>query len=150
MEPTGLPRLSDRAKVPYTEAVLLEVQRMQTTLPLGGQHSTTKDTTIQGFDVPKGSIVLSNLWHVHHDPDVWEDPEVFRPERFLDEAGKVVVPPHFIPFSIGTYYYAFIRVKIHMKTVLIVAMLRYSIMIMCSSSVTLSNVFINGLPKRDY
>ncbi|XP_072027338.1 cytochrome P450 2J6-like [Amphiura filiformis] len=99
--PTGLPRLSDSANIPYTEAVILEVQRMQTTLPLGGQHSTTKDTTIQGFDVPKGSIVLSNLWHVHHDPNAWEDPDVFRPERFLDESGRVVVPPHFIPFSIG-------------------------------------------------
>ena len=100
----GLPRRSDIAKIPYTEAFLLEVQRIQTVLPMGGQHLATEDTRLQGFDVPKESIVMSNVWHIHNDPNVWKDPEVFQPERFLDDAGKVVVHPNFIPFSTGNYF----------------------------------------------
>ena len=39
--------------------------------------------------MPKGSIVISNIWHMTHDPAVWEDPYEFKPERFLDEEGRL-------------------------------------------------------------
>ena len=47
-----------------------------------------------------GSI-LANLWAVHHDQEVWNAPEEFKPSRFLDQDGKVVIGKEFYPFSIG-------------------------------------------------
>ena len=57
---------------------------------------------IRGYKVPKDSAVISNLWGVLHDPEVWPDPDVFKPERFIDDAGRVKVPKEWIPFSTGS------------------------------------------------
>jgi len=45
--------------------------------------------------------VLINLYAVHMDPKVWKDPEIFRPERFLDSDGQVIGRESVIPFSLG-------------------------------------------------
>ena len=45
--------------------------------------------------------ILSNIWAVHHNPDVWKDPEVFKPERHLNEKGEFVKSNQIIPFSVG-------------------------------------------------
>lgn len=46
-------------------------------------------------------MVIPLQWALHMDPDVWEDPEVFRPQRFLAEDGSLLKPPEFIPFQTG-------------------------------------------------
>ena len=51
--------------------------------------------------MPKDSIVVPNLWEVHHDPDTWTDPNVFRPERFLNSDTEFVNTDQVIPFSVG-------------------------------------------------
>ena len=66
----------------------------------GAPHRASRDTTICGYEVPKDSVVISNLWGVLHDPEVWSDPDMFKPERFLDDA-RVKIPKEWIPFSIG-------------------------------------------------
>ncbi|XP_072041461.1 cytochrome P450 2U1-like [Amphiura filiformis] len=96
-----LPSYADQEKMPYTHAVILEVSRLHSITILGVPHFACQDAIIQGFRVPKGSIVISNLWGILHDPDVWKDPYEFRPERFLDDEGAVNVPMEWIPFSIG-------------------------------------------------
>ena len=97
-----MPTLEDRKVLPYTEAVLLEIQRIATIVPLSVPHSTAYDTKLAGYDIPAGTFILSNLWAVHHDPKVWKDPEEFKPERFLNEDGTAVVQrEELIPFSIG-------------------------------------------------
>ncbi len=47
--------------------------------------------------------VIPNLWRVHRDPNYWTDPDVFRPERFLDQKGQFVKDTHVIPFSLGEW-----------------------------------------------
>ena len=47
------------------------------------------------------SQVWGNIYEIHYDPKIWEDPKEFRPERFLDESGKPVRNEHWIPFSMG-------------------------------------------------
>ena len=80
-----MPTLDDRKAIPYTEAVLLEVQRKATIVPLGVPHSATKDSKLYGYDIPAGTLLMSNIWAVHHDPKIWNKPDEFIPERFLNE-----------------------------------------------------------------
>jgi len=79
-----LPTTEDRKSMPYTEAVICEVLRYSSIVVGAILHSTSEDTTLRGFELPKGSIVMANLYNVHHDPETWKDPENFRPERFLE------------------------------------------------------------------
>ncbi|XP_038067144.1 cytochrome P450 2J6-like [Patiria miniata] len=95
------PRMSDRPDLPYTEAVICELQRISTIVPLAVPHCSTEDITFQGYTIPKGAIVLSNLWHDHFDPAVWEEPEAFRPERFRDKDGKLISREELTVFGIG-------------------------------------------------
>ncbi|XP_054771827.2 cytochrome P450 2U1-like [Lytechinus pictus] len=97
-----LPRLTDRPNLPYTEATLLEIQRFASITPLGVPHAPVKDVVLNGYDIPKGTVIIPNLWAIHHDPDLWKNPDEFNPERFLDpETKQVVQREELIPFSIG-------------------------------------------------
>lgn len=58
-------------------------------------------TEFMGFTIPKGTVVLPNLWSVHRDPTEWDDPDSFDPARFLDEEGTLLRKECFIPFGIG-------------------------------------------------
>ncbi|KAH7962540.1 hypothetical protein HPB52_016796 [Rhipicephalus sanguineus] len=84
------PAYGDREKLPFTEACLLETLRMHPAAPLGLPHNTTTDTRVGKWDVPKDTGLWYNIYKVHRDPQQWENPEEFRPERFLDPVtGKV-------------------------------------------------------------
>ncbi|KAI8511225.1 hypothetical protein Bbelb_103250 [Branchiostoma belcheri] len=98
----ALPSLSHRPLLPYTEATVMEVQRVRTTLPLGIPHATTQHVKLGPFDVPAGTQVLTNLYSLHMDPAYWPDPDRFDPGRFLDGKGNVISKPlSFMPFSGG-------------------------------------------------
>ena len=96
-----MPVMSDKESLPYTMATLLEIQRFASTARFGPMHVASCDTELCGYLIPKGTYLLSNLWAVHHNPNIWEDPEDFKPERFLTQDGKVSRPKELIPFSIG-------------------------------------------------
>ncbi|XP_071452821.1 methyl farnesoate epoxidase-like [Hetaerina americana] len=99
-----LPSLEDRPNLPYVEATLHEVLRLSSVAPLALPHSplyAEKDIEFQGYVIPKNSRVILNLYAVHHNPEIWGDPHNFRPERFLDEDGKVTKPEALIPFGTG-------------------------------------------------
>ncbi|XP_072037095.1 cytochrome P450 2U1-like [Amphiura filiformis] len=96
-----LPRLADKTELPFACATLLEIQRAGSIAPLGFMHYNKQDTTLAGYNVPKGSIVVSNLWSVHHGSELWENPVEFNLERFLDDQGAVKERDELIPFSIG-------------------------------------------------
>ncbi|XP_067683808.1 steroid 17-alpha-hydroxylase/17,20 lyase-like [Haliotis asinina] len=94
--------VSDRGKLPYTDAVIHEVMRMRSVVPVGVPHATLCDTTVGGYDVPKGTMVFINHDALHFDPDQWEDANTFKPERFLDADGKMgPKPDSWLPFSAG-------------------------------------------------
>ncbi|XP_049816508.1 probable cytochrome P450 304a1 [Schistocerca nitens] len=96
-----LPNLNDRLHLPYTEAILRETMRIQTLLPIGIPHAATENTTLQGYSIPKGTVVVANLWSMHMDKCVWGDPENFRPERFLNSDGTLCTKDLTLPFSTG-------------------------------------------------
>jgi len=64
-------------------------------------HKCIEDTTLRGYHIPKGTIIVANIWSVHQDPIEWPNPSEFRPERFLDGEGKIVRRDKLIPFGIG-------------------------------------------------
>ncbi|XP_045651150.1 cytochrome P450 1A2 isoform X1 [Ursus americanus] len=84
------PRLSDRPQLPYMEAFILEIFRHTSFVPFTIPHSTTRDTTLKGFYIPKERCVFINQWQVNHDQKVWGDPSEFRPERFLTADGTAI------------------------------------------------------------
>ena len=81
-----LPTLADRALLPYVECIMLEVLRWRPVAPLGIPHLSTKDDTYMGYYIPKGSIVIPNIWDMLHDSSVFPQPERFLPERFLNNS----------------------------------------------------------------
>ncbi|XP_069672288.1 methyl farnesoate epoxidase-like [Periplaneta americana] len=95
------PGLQDRPQLHYVEAVLTEVSRMNPTSPLTPPHRCTKDTTMNGYNIPKDTILFISLWSLFQDREHWGDPEQFRPERFLDADGKFVRDEWMIPFGTG-------------------------------------------------
>ncbi|XP_078690956.1 cytochrome P450 2U1-like [Branchiostoma floridae x Branchiostoma belcheri] len=97
----GVPPWSERGRLPYTEATIMEIQRIRAIVPLSVFHGTSADTILYGYDIPAGSYIIPSLWSAMMDPEVTPEPEKFRPERFLDEEGKVVKPEWFLPFSAG-------------------------------------------------
>ncbi|XP_071482221.1 cytochrome P450 2J2-like [Diadema antillarum] len=89
-------------KMPYTQAVLTEILRFRPIAPIGVPHRATADMKIKDYDIPKGTNIGMNILYIHHDPKVWGDPEVFRPERFLSKDGKSFVKHDaFMPFGAG-------------------------------------------------
>jgi len=97
----SLPSMAHRANLPYTEAVLLESMRIHTIAPFTVAHCALRDTQLQGYTIPKGSMLHMNLYSVHMDETYWKDPHVFRPERHLNDQGNFVKSDHVMPFSGG-------------------------------------------------
>lgn len=96
------PKLDDYDRLPYMRATIAEAQRIRSVTPLGIPHGLTTDTEINGFKIPKGTMVVPLLWAVHMNEKNWIDPEIFDPTRFLNHDGVYETPPNFIPFQTGT------------------------------------------------
>ncbi|KAM3620544.1 uncharacterized protein V6R79_025141 [Siganus canaliculatus] len=96
---TRLPTMADRPNMPYTDAVIHEIQRVGNIVPLNGPRMAAKDTTLGGYFIPKGTTIMPMLTSVLFDKNEWEAPESFKPERFLNAEGKFVKREALLPFS---------------------------------------------------
>ncbi|KAG8792600.1 hypothetical protein FRC12_005539 [Ceratobasidium sp. 428] len=84
-----LPTMSDRDRMPYVQNLILEVMRWHPVLPMALPHVCFKDDVYRGYDIPKGTVLMGNLWAMSRDENVYKDAETFNPDRFLDSN----VPP---------------------------------------------------------
>lgn len=98
---TAQPWMEHRTKMPYTDAVIHEVQRFANIVPTNLPHATTTDVILKGYFIPKGTHIIPLLSSVLYDESQWEKPHKFYPEHFLDSEGKFVKRDAFMPFSAG-------------------------------------------------
>ena len=90
------------SSLPYTDACIMEIQRLGSIAPMAVPHRALKDIDIDGYRIPKNAMVFSVLYHILRDPDYWQDADIFKPERFLTPDGKQVIKEdRFIPFGVG-------------------------------------------------
>uniref|UniRef100_A0A670HWD8 Uncharacterized protein n=1 Tax=Podarcis muralis TaxID=64176 RepID=A0A670HWD8_PODMU len=95
------PRIEHRRKMPYTDAVVHEIQRIANINPTNLPHATATDVTLNGYFIPKGTYIITLLSSVLHDESQWEKPYKFYPEHFLNSEGKFIKRDAFMPFSAG-------------------------------------------------
>lgn len=87
--------------MPFTEAVLMETQRMQPIAPVIGPRRVLDDTTLGGYTIPKNTTVLINIYSITIDRELFSDPELFKPERHLNQKGAYRMDENVIPFGKG-------------------------------------------------
>ncbi|KAA0723646.1 Cytochrome P450 2J2 [Triplophysa tibetana] len=92
----------DRSAMPYVQAVIHEAQRVGDIAPLSVFHTTTTSTRLQGYSIPKGTIVIPYLSSALREESQWKFPNEFNPQNFLNENGEFVKPDAFMPFSVGS------------------------------------------------
>ncbi|THH20317.1 hypothetical protein EW146_g1032 [Bondarzewia mesenterica] len=80
-----LPTLEDRERLPYCTALFDECIRWAVPVPLSLPHCLLEDDEYRGMLLPKGSIVFANIWNIVRDENIYPDPEVFDPERFIEK-----------------------------------------------------------------
>ncbi|XP_023543941.1 cytochrome P450 81E8-like [Cucurbita pepo subsp. pepo] len=72
----------DVSKLPYLQGIISETLRLTPAAPMLLPHYAANDCTIHGYDVPRDTMLLVNAWAIHRDPNEWEDPLSFKPERY--------------------------------------------------------------------
>ncbi|KAG0700131.1 cytochrome P450 [Suillus ampliporus] len=103
--PDRFPSFADRDSLPYTEALVKEVLRWHAVTPTGVPHRLTEDDIHDGYHIPKGSLVIPNIWFMLNDPRTYANPSQFEPERFLAKDGKEPeTDPRTICFGFGRRY----------------------------------------------
>ncbi|KAJ7149143.1 cytochrome P450 [Mycena filopes] len=78
-----MPTLDDLEHMPYIRAMILETHRFRPVTPLGIPHATLAAEEYRGYIIPKGSTIFINAWGIFHDPDLYDDPENFIPDRYV-------------------------------------------------------------------
>ncbi|KAI3759024.1 hypothetical protein L6452_06597 [Arctium lappa] len=95
---------SDMKNLVYTKAIIKETLRLYPAAPLSVPRESLEDCIVSGYNIPKGTRLLVNLWKMHRDPNIWPDPNEFQPERFLTSQKDIDVKgKHYelLPFGSG-------------------------------------------------
>ncbi|KIK65278.1 hypothetical protein GYMLUDRAFT_38711 [Collybiopsis luxurians FD-317 M1] len=97
-----LPTYDDRKSLPYIEAIYREIMRWHPPGPLGGAHMNTEDDVYKDYYIPKGSLVMGNIWAITRDERRYgSDTDTFKPERFFDADGKLNDDDLIVAFGFG-------------------------------------------------
>ncbi|XP_061493502.1 cytochrome P450 2J2-like isoform X2 [Rhineura floridana] len=94
-------RFQDRKKLPYTNAVIHEIQRARYILLFGVPRQSVKEVNMHGFHILKGAVIAPDLRSVLLDPKEWATPQKFNPNHFLNKDGQFVDREAFMPFGAG-------------------------------------------------
>ncbi|EOA14850.1 hypothetical protein CARUB_v10028165mg [Capsella rubella] len=90
------------SKLPYILAIMKETLRLHTIAPLLSPRCPSQTTVVGGFTIPKDSKIFINVWAIHRNPNIWEDPLKFDPDRFLDRSYDFIGNDFsYLPFGSG-------------------------------------------------
>lgn len=97
---------SDILNLPYLQAVVKEALRLHPSTPLSLPHYSFESCEINGYHIPANTRLITNVWAIGRDPDAWDNPLEFDPDRFLPGGKAYNIEPHgndfeFIPFGAG-------------------------------------------------
>ncbi|HEX2055044.1 MAG TPA: cytochrome P450 [Nitrospiraceae bacterium] len=95
-----LPVIEDLSRLVYTRSVFEETLRLYPPAP-ALQRKAIRETSLGGCSIRAGSLIIISLWNIHRHPDLWKDPEAFRPERFTAEADAARHRLAWMPFGAG-------------------------------------------------
>ncbi|KAJ6467355.1 cytochrome P450 [Mycena sanguinolenta] len=88
-----LPSFKDRPHLPYIEAIVRETLRWRPAVRFGIPHQSTADDVVEyegkEYFIPKGSIIFAVTWAIEHERERFENPDLFQPERFLDDTNNL-------------------------------------------------------------
>ncbi|KAF9485765.1 cytochrome P450 [Pholiota conissans] len=96
-----LPEFGDRVSLPYTDAIYRELLRYWPPTPLAIPHCTRADDTYKGYFIPKGTVIFPNVWAMARDEKLYSDPYEFKPERFIDENGRLIKDTRILTYGFG-------------------------------------------------
>ncbi|KAM7494937.1 hypothetical protein LguiB_029546 [Lonicera macranthoides] len=94
----------DFSQLPYIESIIKETLRLHPLTTLLPPHFAIENCKIDGYDIPKGTTVFVNTWSIGRDPKCWDEPEEFKPERFLGENANIDITGRsfeLLPFGSG-------------------------------------------------
>ncbi|GBN15741.1 Cytochrome P450 18a1 [Araneus ventricosus] len=94
------PTIEDKSKLTYFNAYVQESTRKSDCFTFFPNQECTKETTVGGYRIPKGAILLQNFYSCHNDPEVYEKPEKFNPSRYIMADGKRKAEPPIL-FGVG-------------------------------------------------
>ncbi|KAI7868411.1 cytochrome P450 [Spinellus fusiger] len=80
-----LPTFTDREEFPYMISVQREIMRLYPLSPYGNPHIAEKDFIVNNYKIKKGTVLISDMYSMHRNPDVYPDPDKFIPERFIKD-----------------------------------------------------------------
>ncbi|CAH1798133.1 unnamed protein product [Owenia fusiformis] len=96
------PSIQDKPKMPFTETTIIECMRFHPILPLiQTRHTPDEPVKFKDFVLPPRTLIVENIHALHHDPDEWDEPDTFNPERFIGPNGKVIKDNHMLQFGSG-------------------------------------------------
>jgi len=103
IKPGHLPEFDDEKSLPYITAIVKECLRWRDVVPMGVPHMLTTDDEYKGYHIPAGSIVIANSWAMLHNEDIFPDPFVFNPDRFMkgDKLDERVQDPAYACWGFG-------------------------------------------------
>ena len=94
------PTFDDLARLPYLDWVLSESMRLYP--PAWMQmRFVAKESELDGVGLPVGTLLILSQWVIHRLPDIWQDPDLFKPERWDPENGELIPPGAYFPFGGG-------------------------------------------------
>ncbi|KAJ7032490.1 cytochrome P450 [Mycena alexandri] len=96
-----LPEFEDRPSLPFVEALFREIMRWRPALPLGVSHATTTEDIYEGYYIPKGATVISNIWAMTRDESIYPEPDRFNPDRFFTAEGGLNDDDTILTFGFG-------------------------------------------------
>ncbi|KAL5702626.1 hypothetical protein ACHQM5_027821 [Ranunculus cassubicifolius] len=92
----------DMPRLPYIEAIMKETMRLHPVAPMLVPRLTREDVRVAGHDIAKGTLALVNVWTIGRDPNLWEKPDEFYPERFIGKSIDVKgLDFELLPFGSG-------------------------------------------------